>query len=158
MTTTLFRRAVQILVSMVVCVATSAEEGARITYKLFPDLEMDPVSRQISPATYKGVGSGQIGSKGAEGKKQKLVVRSSSGGPYGLTSGELQIKLHDFDDMTTLLSDYGLLFINEFPNLRRVTAKIDDLTQLERVIADVSEDLRVEDVELVVNFGAKVLQ
>ena len=158
MTTTLLRRALQLLISMLVCVTTIAEERTRITYELFPDLEMDPISMQVSPVTSKGLGSGQIESKEAEGKKQKLVVRSSSGGPYGLTSGELQIKLHDFDDMTTLLSDYGLLSINEFPNLRRVTAKIEDLNQLEGVIIDVSEDFRVEDVELVVNFGAKVLQ
>ena len=158
MTTTLFRRAVQLLASMVVCVATSAEEGTRTTYELFPELEMDPVSRHVSPATYKGVESGKIGLKGPDSKKQKLVVRSSSGGPYGVTSGELQIKLHNYDDMTTVLSDYGLLFVNEFPNLRRVTVQVDDLSQLERMITDVSEDFRVENVELVVNFGAKVLQ
>lgn len=158
MKTTLFRRTLQILFSMLICVTAIAEEGTRIAYELFPDLEMDPVSRQISAVISKGGASKQVESKETDNKKQQLVVRSSSGGPYGLTSGELQIKLHDFDDMTTLLSDYGLLFITEFPNLRRVTAQIDDLNDLERVITDVSEDFRVEDIELVVNFGVKVLQ
>ncbi|MFT6071274.1 MAG: hypothetical protein ACJAT2_000456 [Bacteriovoracaceae bacterium] len=81
-------------------------------------------------------------------KGDALILHNSKTRQLAIMTGVFKIKLHDFDNWSSLQSEYNLILEGNFPGIRLSLLKTEDTSKAPMLLEQLKEDPRIERVEL----------